>query len=166
MLCNCALFPEKGQLTNGLGHVDQSSKHHTACIVLLSNRFGSRYGPMTEPLISNYGFLVVFDHTGWFGHGFINCLVSDPFHTKLIICEKMSLVLCHTDNPRFSIIMYFIEHFIRLYMSRTSLTNLEESLWLDAFGIFHNNGSLLELRRGSISSNIICKTVTLLYSWV
>ena len=36
-----------------------------------------------------------FDHAGWFGHGFINCLRLDRllcfFYKKLIIWEKMPL---------------------------------------------------------------------------
>ena len=61
-------------------------------------------------LVTNYGFLLGFDHADWFGYGFINRLASDsllcPFHKKMIICEKMSLVFCKTDKPRFSFIMY------------------------------------------------------------
>ena len=64
---------------------------------------------LIECVVSNYGFLLVSDHAGRFGHSFINCLASDilcPFHKKLKICE-MCLVSSQTDNPGFSFIIYY-----------------------------------------------------------
>ena len=41
-------YEKEGRLTAWIDHVDQSSKHHTVCTCLLSNRFRSRYGPMID----------------------------------------------------------------------------------------------------------------------
>ena len=48
MLCNRALLLGGGAACKWLDHVDQTSKYHTACIGLLSNQFGSRYGPRID----------------------------------------------------------------------------------------------------------------------
>ena len=90
-------------------------------------------------------------------------LLLCPFHKKLIICDKKSLKICQTYNTRFSFIMYAYCYRTVLPVYRPTwreLTwrNLEVmklvsyvsqqrgSPWIDAFGIFHNDSCLLELR--------------------
>ena len=88
------------------------------------------YTQLAQCAVSDYGFLVVFYHAGWFGHSFVNCLAADlllcPFHQIMIIWEKMSFFFffffCQTDNPQFNFIMYCYWTVSSVYMCKTYFT--------------------------------------------
>ena len=80
-------------------------------VITTPNLWSTSNSSHPQCLVTNYGFLVVLiTPTGWamvlsfWGPNLL--LLLCPFHKKMIICEKMFLVFCQTDNPQLSFIMY------------------------------------------------------------